>query len=559
VAADNLELDPDLLLETCSQEAMALPPHSLLVPGLTILGHPDAARVGEQAALPELAAGTSVLLSRGQPLFAAAGQVSRRPLSDPCLSRQPVELAPGAEAGAVCLRVGATRTTVAVGGAPVSAGSEREIAAAEVAAGTVLLLGERVALLLSLVEPLATSHLPRFGLIGESPAMLRLRRDIQQMAGLAAPALVRGETGTGKELVARALHEAGPRRGRPFLAVNIGAIPPTLAAAELFGATRGAFTGADRPRPGYFRQAEKGTLFLDEIGESSAEIQILLLRALENREVQPVGSSEVHPVDVRLIAATDARLEEAVAAGRFRAPLLYRLSGCEIRLPPLRERREDIGRLLYHFLAVELAAAGAAARLGTAPARGRPWLPAEVVASLAQRDWPGNIRQLRNLARHLAVSFRNAPEAALTPEAELLLAPHPADGPVADALPTGGAPSAPPWPPAPAAAAAVPRQPRRAYRRSDEVSDDELLAVLRANRWRLQPAAVQLGIARTSLYDRIESSQRFRKAADLPRVEIEQLLARHGGSLERMADELEVSVDGLKRRMTQLGFAGGRR
>jgi transcriptional regulator of acetoin/glycerol metabolism len=106
---------------------------------------------------------------------------------------------------------------------------------------------------------------------------------------------------------------------------------------------------------------------------------------------------------------------------------------------------------------------------------------------------------------------------------------------------------------------AAPRQPRRAYRRSDEVSDDELLAVLRANRWRLQAAAAQLGIARTSLYDRIESSQRFRKAADLPREEIEQLLARHGGSLERMADELEVSVDGLKRRMTQLGFAGGRR
>jgi two-component system nitrogen regulation response regulator GlnG len=177
--------------------------------------------------------------------------------------------------------------------------------------------------------------------------------------------LLRGETGTGKELAARALHDAGPRRRRGFLAVNMGAVPPTLAAAELFGAARGAFTGADQKRIGYFTRADGGTLFLDEIGETPAEVQILLLRALDNREIQPVGGGDPQPVDVRLIAATDADLEGAMAAVRFRSTLLHRLSGYEIFLPQLRDRREDFGRLFLHFLSQELEATGQTGRLAT--------------------------------------------------------------------------------------------------------------------------------------------------------------------------------------------------
>src|SRR5262249_36055632 len=145
---------------------------------------------------------------------------------------------------------------------------------------------------------------------------------------------------------------------RPFLALNLGALPPSLAAAELFGATRGAFTGAEQARRGYFRRAHGGTLFLDEIGETPQEVQPLLLRGLESGEIQPLGSEERVHADVRIVAATDTDLEQAVATGRFRGPLLHRLGGYAIRLPALRERRDDIGRLLVHFLRCELAALG---------------------------------------------------------------------------------------------------------------------------------------------------------------------------------------------------------
>src|SRR5262249_34932398 len=156
--------------------------------------------------------------------------------------------------------------------------------------------------------------------------------------------------GTGKELVARAIHESGRRRGAVCLSVNMGAIPPSLATSELFGAVRGAYTGAVRDHLGYFQRAHGGTLFLDEIGETPPEVQVMLLRVLEPGEVQRVGSPQTQKVDVRLIAATDADLERALHEGRFRAPLLHRLSGYEIYIPPLRERRDDFGRLLFHFL-----------------------------------------------------------------------------------------------------------------------------------------------------------------------------------------------------------------
>src|SRR6185436_13729067 len=185
---------------------------------------------------------------------------------------------------------------------------------------------------------------------------------------------LRGETGTGKELLARAIHQASSRRAAPYFALNMAAIPASLAAAELFGAAKGAFTGADRRRVGYFGRAQGGTLFLDEIGELPADLQPLLLRVLENGEIQPVGGEETLRVDVRILAATDANLESAIEEGRFRAPLFHRLSGYELRLPSLRERRDDIGRLFIHFLRQELAALGEADRLADPGPEGRPWL-----------------------------------------------------------------------------------------------------------------------------------------------------------------------------------------
>ncbi len=205
--------------------------------------------------------------------------------------------------------------------------------------------------------------------------------------------LVQGETGTGKELVARAIHQQSPRRQAPFVAVDCGAIPETLVESELFGHERGAFTGAQARREGHFQLAKGGTLFLDEIGNIPVATQAKLLRALEQREVQPLGSARAVAVDVRIIAATNAELEEGVKAGRFRADLFYRLGEFTITLPPLRSRREDIGHLSQRFLdevSMEL----------RRPVRR---IADEAMQALLRHDWPGNVRELRNVVRKAAL------------------------------------------------------------------------------------------------------------------------------------------------------------
>src|SRR4029077_9267955 len=282
---------------------------------------------------------------------------------------------------------------------------------------------------------------------------------------------------------------------------------------------------------------------LDEVGETPPEIQALLLRALETGEIQPVGSDEIRRVDVRLGAATDADLEGAVTSGRFRAPLLHRLAGYPIRVPTLRERRDDFGRLFYHFLREELTEQGEGGRLANPP-EGRPWIAAPLVARLAAFDWPGNVRQLRNAVRQIAIAGLDAGDSGMWIQAERLLQ----EAARAAAAPDGDTRS--PHPASPTPPEPLPPQVRRAYRSPEEVTDDDLLAALRANRWRIQRAAAQLGISRGSLYDRIEKSQRIRKAADLSREEIEACHALCEGDLDAMVERLEVSKRGLQLRMS---------
>ncbi|MFY9824157.1 MAG: sigma-54 dependent transcriptional regulator [Thermoanaerobaculia bacterium] len=535
-----------LQAETRADSGGRLPITSLLVPGLTILAHPSVERVGDRVLLAGLPAGREELVSRREPPFSAPGSGVLRPLADPFLSRRPLRLTAGPEPGSVVLDCRDAGTAVMAGGEAVE--GERVFSAAEIGRGVVLLLAQRVALLLSSLDPVGLAGLPQFGLVGESVAMLQLRREIQRVAPLDVSVLLRGETGTGKELVAQALHQASPRRSRPFLAANMGAVPATLAAAELFGAARGAYTGAERKRDGYFQRADGGTLFLDEVGETPPEVQVLLLRALETHEVQQVGGEEVRRVDVRLIAATDSDLERAVQAGRFRAPLVHRLAGYEIRMVPLRQRRDDFGRLFFHFLREDLAEQGDAARLATPP-EGRPWVPAGLVARLADLDWPGNVRQLRNAVRQLVIAGRDAGEPGMWLQAERLF--QEAARSALDEDSTHGRPVERGEPSATPAG----REPHKGYRHPEDVTDDELIAALRAHRWRIQRAAAELGISRGSLYDRIEKSSRIRKAADLSREEIREGWERCGGDLDAMVAMLEVSKRGLQRRMTQLGMS----
>jgi two-component system response regulator HydG len=223
--------------------------------------------------------------------------------------------------------------------------------------------------------------------------MIELRRYLRKVAMSDATVLVTGETGTGKERVASAVHRLGSRAARPFVPVNCAAIPESLIESELFGHQRGAFTGAIANFPGRFAQADGGTLFLDEIGEMSPAGQAKLLRVLEEGAVTPVGGVHQRPVDVRLVAASNEPLEQMVAARRFRADLFYRLNVARIELPPLRARPEDIGEITGHF--IEEQNRRRAMRVG------RPDGP--LLARMRRYAWPGNVRELRNMVEALFI------------------------------------------------------------------------------------------------------------------------------------------------------------
>ena len=230
-------------------------------------------------------------------------------------------------------------------------------------------------------------------LVGESPSMQEVFRVVQQVAPADATVLLRGETGTGKELVARALHRRSPRRDRPFVAVNCTAVPRELMESEFFGHERGAFTGATARRQGRFQQADGGTLFLDEVGDVELEVQAKLLRVLQEREVTRVGGDRAEQVDVRVVAATNRDLEELVQQGRFRDDLYYRLNVIPLRLPALRERKGDLPALVDHFVR------SFAERYG----RPVPMPPPEILAAAQSYPWPGNVRELRNVCERAAL------------------------------------------------------------------------------------------------------------------------------------------------------------
>ncbi|MCC6950885.1 MAG: sigma-54-dependent Fis family transcriptional regulator [Phycisphaerales bacterium] len=333
------------------------------------------------------------------------------------------------------------------------------------------------------------------GLIGASPAMQRVYRLIARAAGASVPVLITGESGTGKELVARAIHYRSPRAQAPFLAVNCAAIPETLIESELFGHAKGSFTGATAARQGFFVAADGGTLFLDEVAELSPIAQAKLLRVLQERTVQAVGSDQPRPVDVRVIAATNKDLEGLAREGRvgrggegsFREDLFFRLHVLPIDVPPLRERGDDVVLLFRHFLS---SAAGAASM----PA---PRITDAAVEALRRYSWPGNVRELQNLAQRLVIF---------------------ADAGVIDAvdLPTVMRFVAPLTPSASAASGAPPAGLHRSLR---AVEAEHIRAVLESVSGNKTRAAAILGIDRKSLRERLKAAgdtQREAPDADAP-------------------------------------------
>jgi two-component system response regulator AtoC len=318
------------------------------------------------------------------------------------------------------------------------------------------------------------------GMVGASQSMKSLFQFIRRVASSNATILIYGESGTGKELVARAIHQCSARRNGPFIPVDCGALPETLLESELFGHVRGAFTGAIQHRKGLFEEAEGGTLFLDEIGDTSLAFQSKLLRALQEGEVRSVGGTRAIKVSVRVVAATNTSLRDAIARKKFREDLYYRLAVMPIRVPPLRERPEDILPLARHFIQKHVGQSG----------RGEMRLSPEAAEMLRRLLWRGNVRELENLIeRAVLISSGNliTPEALLTEEEAVA----PVDHPAAACSPTTRSD----WSPV-SLAAEISEIRSRAER-------ERIAEAMRNNRGNKVLTARALGIARSSLYNKL--------------------------------------------------------
>jgi two-component system nitrogen regulation response regulator GlnG len=513
-------------LDTLTGAGRGLP----LLPALTIAYHPDASRIGTIAPLTALLQADAALLTREEPVFFTPGSNVGRSIDHRGMSRDPV-LSVDAGPGILELRRSPdTRAEIEVNGQLFT--GVRPITAEDLRNGLVITVARKFVFVLHGVRyPISRS--PNLGLLGAGDSVEDVRRLVAKAAELSSSVLLRGESGTGKELVARAIHETSARRGKPFIAVNMGRILPSTATSDLFGHVKGSFTGATESRPGHFLAANGGTLFLDEIGDMPAAAHPVLLRVLDDRRVQPLGSSEERPVDVRLIAATDARLEAAVSAGRFHRALYNRLdSAFQIPLPPLRHRREDIGLLFVTFLRRALAASKSLHVLDEPPEGVKPWLPARVVAAICLAPWPGNVRALEGLAGDLAArvgipDFK--PAEYVSGRLQLQLAVSSATSPLGRAV---------------TATMPTPRG------RSGQITNDQILDAFDQVGWNITRAAAVFGINPGTLSRRLKSEPAIQSLVKLSLAELQRRKLACGDDVDTLAASLGVPVALLARRLS---------
>jgi DNA-binding NtrC family response regulator len=326
------------------------------------------------------------------------------------------------------------------------------------------------------------------GFVGRNPRILRLLELAREAAVTDAPILITGESGTGKEILARTVHWQSRRRDRPYVAVNCGAITGTLEESELFGYVAGAFTGAHQRKEGRFEAADSGTIFLDEIGETSLQLQVKMLRVLQDGEYNPVGSAQNYHCDVRVVAATNQNLSFAVRSGAFRADLYYRLDVIRLRVPPLRERKDDIPLLVRHFVAEY------AQRYGLEP----PEIEPGFFEKLLRYDYPGNVRELSNYVHRAVISSNGA---ALSPDSLLFNG----DEDDIDDVPAGAAKEPPPESAPPPSSARTGTEPfHDAKKRLVEVFEREyIISVLAECGGIIQRAAERAGLSERSFHAKL--------------------------------------------------------
>ncbi len=358
--------------------------------------------------------------------------------------------------------------------------------------GLVIELGKRVIVLLHR-RAVRGPVLPQLGFVGESEAIDGLRRSILRVANMQTPVLLLGATGTGKELIARALHQQSGRRGA-FVSLNVGTLSPALAGAELFGPSSGAFL-----------RAEGGTLFLDELDEAPPEVLLALMRAVQTSTLPVTGGERAF--DVRVIATGELEVERA-----------------ELEVPLLLQRRDDLGRLIVAFMSEALRELGDVSRLAISEAEKKPWFPASVARSLILRDWPGNVRGLRNEVRQLILDHRDQEQLTSREENARL----------------------------DERAGIVVEQPGKTL--SGEVSEALLLETLAKHRWRIHGAAKELGITPSSLHTLLDRSANVRKAIDVAEEEVRRTLKHANNDINLAAENLHVSTRDLRLRMSLLGM-----
>ena len=487
---------------------------------LTILAHPQLGRLGQQCVLYGHG---PFAISRTDSEFGDPG-AGNRPLSDPHISRKPVEIQ--VEFGGA--RFSSRSSKAKLDGERLSP-KPLAISTSDLRRGVVLTLGKYVALLVRRVEP--AKVFSALGMVGPSPELRAVRGRIRRLARGKQPVLVNGETGTGKELVAQAIHAESPRSTGPWISVNLAAIPPSTAASQLFGHVRGAFTGAKANSAGLFGEAQGGTLFLDELGEAPIELQPLLLRALESGEIQIVGGG-TRNVDVRVVTATDAKLDEAIESGRLRPALYHRLAGSTISLAPLRERREDIAAQLRHFVIAQLRELDQEDKL-----LDTKWFGPRLQFALVNHTWPGNTRQLRRTLEALILDSLELPEARAP--ASLMLDPSTSGLASVSATPVSVATSQ--------------STPSGSISRTGEHDADELGRVLAAHGYRLKPSAEALGVAVNTLKSMMKRHG-YRRAKELDTKDIEAAKELVGDDVEALSAQLRVSVHALRLRMRELGL-----
>lgn len=481
---------------------------------VTIIWHPDHGRIGEQ--FVGTAGPTVIELSRYFPLFCAPGSAGLA-LGHAAISRDPLRITRDAD-DRVVIHPPASRMVAELNGEVID--SPRQLTAQQIEAGQVIGMGRTVLLCLHWMRGLPKNN-PVPGMAGVSTAAILARDQLRLVAATELPVLLLGETGTGKEIAARAIHALGARSRAALVTVNMAALNESLAAADLFGAAKGAYTGAQVARKGLFDEAAGATLFLDEIGNTPASVQPMLLRVLEGGDYRPLGAQQDCRSSARLIAATDQDL----GSDAFNQALLRRLESFVIRLPPLRARREDIGVLLVCMLGLDQAHGGAV-----------PAVPFALVSDAARYDWPGNIRQLGNVVKRAVLAL----QAGQAPDFDRLVE------------------SVSQRPDSSARLTRVPATPLASVRkRPADLAEQDILNAMENSGWTIQAAAHALGVSRPTMYKLLDTHAEIRRAESIPASEIREALQASGGDLRRCASQLKTPSEALRRHLHTLGLSVG--